>query len=223
MSEQGIFIQSPNILFLRALAIGKRFSEFTERYEKGEIKKRGLPWEDTIFLNLTKKPLKEGYDKSKSGPYRLGFSHGCIRTVYFILEGKEFLNFLKILAGDDNNSVTEIQETIKIQRLAFEQKNAQIVEITQDERLINEYQEGYGRGQSAIINYKGLLKKPESTTIPYVIMLLLRKELNRAPSVEYVHEQLTRHYPEIFKYKIESFKVLCSRINFSGRNYQEKN
>ena len=193
-----------------------------EKHETSKIDETKLKWEEKIFLSLIKKPMKEGYDKTMSTVYRLGFAHGAVKTVFFLVESPEAATLLHDALGLENKEIEELQEGFRDARYQFEENQSSIVAATQDETLVDQYQEGFGKGQVAIINYKGMFKKPESTTIPYMMMLLLRREINRAPTVEFIHQQLTSHYPEVFSYSIESFKVFCNRINLRGRNYISK-
>lgn len=193
-----------------------------EKHEISEIDETMLRWEDKIFLSLIKKPMKEGFDKTKPPAYRLGFAHGSIRTVFFLFEGQEAATLLQNVIGLEHQEIVGLQEDVRQSRFQFEQNQSAIVAQTEDEALVGQYQDGYGNGQISVISYKGIFKKPESTTFPYMMMLLLRREINRAPTIEYIHQQLTTHYPEIFSYSLESFKVLCNRINLRGRNYISK-
>lgn len=220
MSDIQLVLKSPEVLMLRSMWAGKQFMKLAESYELSSLNEKELTWEEMIFLKFIKKPLKEGFDKSKSNGYRLGFVHGVTRTLFTFLESGDFSEFLLSLAQGNTDEVKEVQGMIREQRIDFEDFLTLLISNTDNEELVDEYQAGYSRGQGAIINYKGLFKRSESTTIPYALMLLLRKEINRAPSVEYVHMQLKQYYPDVFNYNLESFKVFCSRIHYTGRNYR---
>lgn len=180
-----------------------------------------LTWEQCIMIKLIRGPLKEGYSETNAGIFRLGFTLGAQKALFSFLETPKANKMMDDLVLDSKER-RDLSASIRSERIASDDFFQTNLNALPRPSLVAIYRKGYVRGLEGIINSDGELERANINTNTLLMLLLLRKEINRCKSVEEIYHLLKENAPETCSYDINSFKTLCSRIGLQGTNHRKK-